>query len=137
MVFADKSSARVMSTQGNGCSACNGKGCGSGKLTQLFCSKPREFSVENRISASVGDEVIVSVEEGAVLHGIALVYALPLLLMFAGATLLSRFSSNAASHDGYAALGSLLGLSVGFFIAREILNRARRKKPYIARLFLE
>jgi hypothetical protein len=74
VVQTDKLSAQVVASQGNGCSACDGKGCGSGKLTQLFCSRPRQFKVDNQIKAGVGDEVIVSVPEGAVLRGIGLVY---------------------------------------------------------------
>jgi len=32
--------ALVQANQGNGCGQCGGKGCGTGKLSQLFCSKP-------------------------------------------------------------------------------------------------
>lgn len=44
----------------NGCEQCNGKDCGAGKLSQLFCSKPRQFQVDNPIYASAGDEVVIS-----------------------------------------------------------------------------
>ncbi|MCR4298460.1 MAG: SoxR reducing system RseC family protein, partial [Gallionella sp.] len=86
VVQVDGQYAFVQANQGNGCGQCSGKGCGTGKLSQLFCSKPRQFQVDNPVNAGVGDEVIVSVAEGAVLRGIGLVYLLPLLLLLTGAT---------------------------------------------------
>ena len=129
--------AQVVASSANGCSACSGKGCGSTKLTQLFCSRPRQFKVENRINAAVGDEVIVSVADGAVLRGIGLVYLLPLALMFAAATLAARFAADAAQRDGYAAAGAMLGLLVGFLFARWLSMRLARQRPFIARQFHE
>lgn len=126
----------VQATGASGCSACEGKGCGSSKLTQLFCSKPRLFKVDNRINADVGDEVIVSVVEGAVLRGISLVYLLPLALMFAGATLAGG-RVEGAQRDGYAAAGALCGLIVGFVLAKWLSSREVRQKPYIARFYQE
>ena len=136
VVQKDNKFTLVQSSGANGCSACEGKGCGSGKLTQLFCSKPRQFKVENRINASVGDEVIVSVAEGAVLRGISLVYLLPLALMFAGASLAGGWVEG-VQRDGYAAAGALTGLLVGFVVAKWLSMRAASQQPYIARQFRE
>lgn len=125
----------VEASKGGGCGQCDGQGCGASKLTQLFCSKPRQFKVDNSINASVGDEVVVSVVEGAVLRGIGLVYLLPLVLLFAGAALASNLAVQDAQRDGYAALGALSGLMVGFVFARWISSRKAHQEdqPYIAR----
>jgi sigma-E factor negative regulatory protein RseC len=133
----DKLIAQVQANQGNGCSACNGKGCGSGKLTQLFCSKPRQFQVANRIGAQVGDDVIISVPDGAVMRGVGIVYLLPLVLMFAGASLLGSLAVQGAQRDGYAAAGALSGLVLGFFAARWLSSRQSRQQPFIARQYIE
>jgi sigma-E factor negative regulatory protein RseC len=133
----DKLIAQVQANQSNGCSACNGKGCGSGKLTKLFCSKPRQFQVENRIDAKVGDDVIISVPDGAVLRGVGIVYLLPLVLMFAGASLLGSLAAEGAQRDGYAAAGALSGLVFGFIGARWLSARQSRQKPFIARQYIE
>jgi sigma-E factor negative regulatory protein RseC len=135
VVQTDKISAQVVASQGNGCSACDGKGCGSGKLTQLFCSRPRQFKVDNQIKAGVGDEVIVSVPEGAVLRGIGLVYLLPLVLLFAGAALAGQVQDG--QRDAYAAIGALSGLLLGFALAKWLSLRLVRQQPFIARLFRE
>ena len=135
----DGRSALVQADQGNGCGQCNGKGCGTGKLSQLFCSKPRQFQVDNPIKANVGDDVIVSVAEGAVLRGISLVYALPLLLLVMGAALGNIGAVQPGQRDGYAAVGALCGLVAGFVVARWISSRqsAGRFRPYIARQWRE
>lgn len=135
VVKVDKQFALVQANQGNGCEQCNGKGCGTGKLSQMFCSKPRQFQVDNPINAGIGDEVIVSVAEGAVLRGIGLVYLLPLVLLVAGAMLGSNWAAQASQRDGYAAAGALMGLVAGFVFAKWFSSRQARQKnqPYIAR----
>jgi len=135
----DKPFVLVQASKGGGCGQCDGQGCGASKLTQLFCSKPRQFKVDNRINAGVGDEVVVSVVEGAVLRGIGLVYLLPLVLLFAGAALASGLAAQDAQRDGYAALGALSGLIVGFVFARWISLRKEHQEdqPYIARQSIE
>ncbi|MCX7192208.1 MAG: SoxR reducing system RseC family protein [Proteobacteria bacterium] len=134
VVRKDNEFTLVEASGASGCSVCEGKGCGSSKVGQMFCSKPRQFKVDNRINAEVGDEVIVSVVEGAVLRGISLVYLLPLALMFAGAAG-GWFAGG--RQDGYAALGALFGLVAGFACAKWLLSRQPRNQPYITRLIRE
>lgn len=131
--------ALVQANQANGCEQCNGKGCGSSKLSQLFCNKPRQFQVENAINASVGDQVVISVAEGAVLRGIGLVYLLPLMLLFAGAMLGNIVAAQTEHRDAYAALGAMLGLAAGFVFAKWISSRQIKSRyhPYVARQWLE
>jgi len=127
--------ALVQASQGGSCGQCSGKGCGASKLSQLFCTKPRQFKVNNRINARIGDEVVVSVLEGTVLRGIGLVYLFPLLLLFAGAAVGSSWAEGLAQRDGYAAMGALLGLIVGFVFAKWYSSRQVHQsgQPYIAR----
>lgn len=127
--------ALVRADQGNGCGQCNGKGCGTSALSQLFCSKPRQFQVENPINANIGDEVIVAVAQGAVLRSISLVYGLPLLMLFIFAALGSWLGSQHGHTDGYAAAGGLLGLIVGFILVKVIATLQARNlsRPYIVR----
>ena len=135
VVQVDGKHAFVQSNQGNGCGQCSGKGCGTGKLSQLFCSKPRQFQVDNPVNARVGDEVIVSIAEGAVLRGIGLVYLLPLLLLLVGATLGSLLAAQAEQRDIYAAAGAFSGLAAGFIFAKWSSSQrsSRQNLPYIAR----
>jgi len=134
VVETDGQHALVKADQADGCEQCAGKGCGAGKLSQLFCSKPRRFQVNNPINASVGDEVIVSVAEGSVMRGIGLVYLMPLALLLVGATLGSIWSQP-GQDDSYAAAGALIGLVAGFFIAKWVSMQQgdSHYQPYIAR----
>jgi sigma-E factor negative regulatory protein RseC len=131
--------ALVQVSQANGCEQCNGKGCGTGKLSQLFCSKQRQFQVENPINASIGDQVIISVAEGAILRGIGLVYLLPLILLLAGVVFGNSLAEQAEQRDTYSAVGALLGLLAGFIFAKWISLRQvkSRTQPFIARQWRE
>lgn len=119
-----------------GCATCQGKGCGSSKLSQMFCSnKERLFRVVNPIAAQAGEEVVVAVAEGAVLHGVAMVYLLPLTGLLLGGMLGASLAQQLVQRDGYAALGAGTGLLLGFF-SSQILSRRRSKsggQAYIAR----
>lgn len=124
--------ALVKPHQQTGCSRCNGQGCGSAKLSQLFCSKQRLFKVENRIDAQPGDRVVIATEDGNVLRSIVLVYLVPLLGLSAGAIAGSRMGAEGGQQDFYAALVGLLGLSLGFLISRKAnRNLYRQNLPFI------
>ncbi|MDD2700956.1 MAG: SoxR reducing system RseC family protein [Sideroxydans sp.] len=116
--------AEITPVGGNGCGHCaSGKGCGSGKLSQLFCSsKPRSFKVSNAISAKVGDEVNVGLPDGVLLRNSMLMYVLPLAFMLGASLLASGVYEEA--HDAAALLGAAMGLVVGFFVVRQITRRS-------------
>lgn len=139
VVRIDGQYALVQANHGNGCEQCNGKGCGTGKLSRLFCSKPRQFRVGNPINAGINDEVIVSVTDGSVFQGIALVYMLPLLLLFFGATLGNILTAHLEQRDVYSAIGAFAGLVAGFVMAKWISLRQPGSSlhPYIARIWRE
>jgi sigma-E factor negative regulatory protein RseC len=132
-------SAFVRANQVSGCEQCNGQGCGSSKVAQLFCSQPRQFEVDNPIGAVVGDEVIVSVADGAVLRGIGLLYVLPLVLLVLGGGMASMLAEPSGQSDVYVAIGSVAGLLLGFIAAKWIAARLgrRQNQPYIARRWTE
>lgn len=118
--------ALVESTQGGGCGNCDSEnGCGSGKLSQLFCSAPRRFRVRNEGNAQVGTIVQVTLPEGVLLHSALLMYMLPLALLLGGAMAGAQWANAAASSDSYAATGGLIGLSLGFVLVKVLSLRQR------------
>lgn len=131
--------ATVLANQVSGCEQCNGKGCGSSKVAQLFCSQPRYFEVDNPIAARPGEDVIVSVADGAVLRGIGLVYLLPIASMVLGAGLASALPATVASADLLVAGGAVLGLITGFFVSKRVVKSLShaRNRPFVARRFVE
>jgi len=135
VVSVDGRYAIVQPDESNGCGQCNGKGCGATKLSRLFCNKPRQFQVKNPIEAAVGDAVIVSVAEGAILRGIGLVYLMPLVLLVIGGMVGSSWPQQIEQSDSYAAVGALCGLLAGFALAKwNAMSQADSQfQPYIAR----
>lgn len=116
--------AEIEPVGGNGCGHCaSGNGCGSGKLSRLFCSsKQRSFMVSNAANAQVGDEVSVGLPDGVLLRNSILMYVLPLTFMLAVALLASGIFAEA--RDGAALLGAVAGLVAGFFVVRQLTKRS-------------
>lgn len=137
IIRIDGEKAFVQADPGFGCEQCKGKGCGSSKLSQLFCSTPRQFQVDNSINAKQGDDVVVAIAEGVVLRGIGLVYVLPLLLMLTGAMVGNVWANDTGMHDGYAVIGALSGLLIGFVSAKQISLQLAKGyfQPYLTGLY--
>lgn len=116
--------AEIAPVGGNGCGHCaSGNGCGSGKLSQLFCSsKQRTFKVGNAVNAQVGDEVNIGLPDGVLLRNSILMYVLPLTFMLAAALLASGLFAEAP--DGAAMLGAVAGLLAGFLVVRQLTKRS-------------
>lgn len=108
--------AEIVPSSGGGCGQCDSAGgCGSSKLSQMFCSssEARKFVVQNPSDAKVGDEVEVSLPDGILLRSTWRVYGLPLLLLLSGGLLGSVLAGETASRD-FCALG---GAVSGFLLA--------------------
>ena len=119
VVHLEGPEAIVEARQSGGCGHCdNPKGCGANKLSQLFCTKPRQFRVSNTINARIGEEVEVSIADGVLLRSALAMYFLPLLLAFGGGMLGTHMAFDYASGDAYAAVGAVLGLVAGFLLVR-------------------
>jgi len=125
--------ALVEAIQGGGCGHCDSeKGCGSGKLSQLFCSEPRRFRVRNNANAQVGDMVQVVLGDGLLLRGALLMYILPLLLLMIGAAAGTQLSSEERVGEVYSAIGGLVGLISGFLIVKFVSSRRSKSSVALA-----
>lgn len=80
----------------------------------------RRYRLENRIGASVGDRVQLTVADGTVWRASLMSYVLPLLLAIGGATV-GQF----AAGDVGAVLGMLAGLGCSLLLLRRNELRAR------------
>ena len=82
VISCDGAYAVVETQRKTSCGACSmNKACGTGVLAKVFKDKMARLKVKNSIEAKVGEEVIVGVEEAAMLRGSFLVYMLPLLML--------------------------------------------------------
>ncbi len=90
----------------SGCSSCAQGGCGG------RAKRPPQ-RVRNTVGARVGQRVIVSVPEGAVLRATLWSYGLPLMLMLLGAA-----SGLTLAGDAGAAAGTVVGLLLSLVALR-------------------
>jgi sigma-E factor negative regulatory protein RseC len=124
VISVDGNQAVVESLEGGGCGKCDSaNGCGSSKLSQLFCSEPRRFRVRNEANAQVGATVQIVLAEGVLLRSALLMYVLPLAFLFAGAIFGEHWAAE-ASREIYAVLGGLTGLIFSYFLLKNFTGQS-------------
>lgn len=142
-------SARVVAVEGDiawvetrrqtACGSCAAnKGCGTTVLAKVVGAKYSRLRVLNTISARTGDEVVIGIEENALLRGSVIMYALPILLMMVGAALGERLNEQLqlATPDAASIAAGLAGLLAGFaWISRFAgkISRDGRYQPVMLR----
>lgn len=96
------------------CSLCGQtRGCGISLWGRLLGHRNQVFRAENRINARTGDQVVVGVEEKALLAGSLAVYGVPLALLLAGAVLGGMLLPASLAADARSLAGAAAGLLLG------------------------
>jgi sigma-E factor negative regulatory protein RseC len=114
VVSIESGMATVEVEKTGGCGRCGEPGgCGNTLLTQMRPVTPRRYKVPNEIDAKVGDRVIVSVPEGAVLSAALSVYVIPLACLVLGVAVGTLLGSEIA-----AVAGGAIGLIAGFLFLK-------------------
>lgn len=104
----------VVEIEHGGCGRCHEEGgCGGQQLTQMFCSGPKTYRVDNRLGALLGERVTIAIADGSVRRTANLAYGVPLIAAIAGAALGTPLSGDAG-----AILGAGAGLVLSFFFIR-------------------
>lgn len=118
------------------CQSCSVKaGCGTSTLAKVVGRRSSQFVVDNTLGVQVGDQVIVAVEESALVQGSLLMYLMPLLFMFA----LGIIGEYLFASELLTVLTSLLGLALGMLVVRYVLLQSRLKssiQPHLVRRVL-
>lgn len=118
IVDVENGSAWVETQRKTSCGSCQArKSCGTSVLQKVVGNKRNILKVNNPENFSIGDEVILGLQEKALVKGSFLLYALPLLSMFGVAFIafLLFQSVDAEFTEGFSILFSLFGLGVGFW----------------------
>lgn len=122
VVAVDGDRVWVQTIRNSACQSCSARhGCGQRALASATGGRANQIRVSNRLDARVGDDVMLAIDEAALLRASLLVYALPLLLMVAGAVIGHQLSQGG---DLAAMAGSVAGLGAGFFIARRVQSQS-------------
>lgn len=126
--------ALVVTQRHSSCGSCSAKGCGTGALSQVFAARSQALRVLNPIDARAGEQVVLGLEEGALVRGSLAVYIVPLLTMIAGGvlgeTLAPSLSLQATEYLSLPA--AFAGLAAGFFWVRRFGRRMMNDPRFMA-----
>ena len=120
VVALDGESAIVEVSIKSACGSCgHGTSCGITTLGKLVRPRPARWRMENRAGASVGDEVLLALDDAALSAAAAFAYLPPLFGLLLGAALAEAQSAG----DGSVVLAGLFGLGLGLLAARFLSKR--------------
>lgn len=92
------------------------KGCGTGALATVLGRRPMRMKARNTVDARVGDQVVIGLQEAALIKGSIAVYLMPLVAMMlaamAGQGLAPQFGF--ADPDKASIVWGMTGLGLGF-----------------------
>ena len=114
------------------CGSCAvNKSCGTSLLAKVVGRKFTRFQVENKVSAVVGDTVVVGIPEDALLKGSLVMYVLPILSMLFSALIGDFFFAVSMQFRDLAIAGiSISGLILGFLISRWYFQRQPNERHF-------
>lgn len=129
VISVDKSSIWVEASRTQGCAKCEaGEGCGGGVLGKLVKRSTSKLEVHNEIEGlRPGDEVLIGLNEQALLKSSVMAYLIPLVGLFAGAMIAEFFLD--ANDLAVAAMG-VIGLATGFLVLRHFSLKTAMDQRY-------
>ncbi len=110
----------VTGTQQSACGGCQQKaGCATHAVGSVLKAKP--VPVDNGLALSVGDQVIVAIDESLLLRAAVLLYLAPLVALFVGAGLADSLLADNSHADLWQA-GSAIGC---FLLSLGLINKTQ------------
>ncbi|MCK5665460.1 MAG: SoxR reducing system RseC family protein [Thiotrichaceae bacterium] len=121
------------------CGQCSAnKGCGTAVLSKVLGNKRSRVRVLNpkATEVSIGDEIVVGIEEQALVRGSLAIYMVPLLALFLFGLLGGVFAEqfNMVKPDTLVIVFSLLGLVLGFMWVKRfsgVISNDPRYQPIL------
>ena len=117
----------------NACGDCElSQGCGTGAIGRLLGRRSRPLVIQTDLDCEIGDEVVVTLPESALVKSSLLLYGLPLLgLVFGG-----LIASLPGLSEPLVVLFALIGLFAGFRIAARVAQKLEQRGhvPHISKL---
>jgi sigma-E factor negative regulatory protein RseC len=109
--------AWIQTSRHSACGHCDSKSsCGTASLSQVLGQKKTEIKVLNQLAVRVGDNVVVGLEEQALLRGSLVIYLLPLLCLFVTAILAQTWLDS----EGITVISGIAGLAGGLLWVKQI-----------------
>lgn len=139
VVAVEEGFAWVETQRKSSCGSCAvNKGCGTGVISKVVGQRATRVRAINRINAGVGDEIIIGLDDQALVRGSLAVYTAPLIVMLLMALLgdLVGRELQLNSSEGLTVIFGLAGLGLGFLWVRNFSRRIAddlRYQPVILR----
>jgi sigma-E factor negative regulatory protein RseC len=134
VVSVDEHFAWIQTQRKSGCGHCSSnQECGTASLAQVFGRKQAHIKVVNDLAAKVGDQVIIGVEEQALVTGSLLLYLLPLISLFIVAVTYQTLATTVTflpSAEIFTALAGLCGLFGGLFFVKYLTKKIANNTRY-------
>ncbi|MCU7871567.1 MAG: SoxR reducing system RseC family protein [Candidatus Thiodiazotropha sp. (ex Lucinoma borealis)] len=125
--------AIVETQQRAACGSCSSvNSCSTTVLSGLFKRRHNRLKVANPIQARPGEQVIIGLQEQALLKVSFIAYLLPLVCMILVAILVQSLATQFAWQGGELpqVIGGLLGLISGFLLLKRLAEQRRDKPGY-------
>lgn len=135
VVLVDGEYAFVETERRASCGSCQSQGsCATSVLAGLFKRRYNQLKVLNTELAKPGEQVVIGLQEQALLKLSVLAYLLPLFWMILMAMAAQHFSGYFTLFSGELpqVIGGLLGLIGGFFLLRLLAHKNRHDPGYQA-----
>ncbi|MEJ2552846.1 MAG: SoxR reducing system RseC family protein [Gammaproteobacteria bacterium] len=134
VVALEGDSAWVETRRQSACGACaRSEGCGAGLFAKAFGFDSPQLKVTRNGNVSIGDCVVIGIDERALVRGSFAAYMMPILFMLGfallGETVMSPRLGSAAL-DLAGVLGGAVGLVVGLIWLKRHSRRIRDDRRY-------
>ena len=133
VVAVEDGLALVETERRSACGQCAaGHGCGTALIGRLFATRVSRLRALNTAGASVGDTVVIGLNDSALVRAALAVYLAPLAGLLGGAVLLGVLvgSDSALAGEPAGIIGGLLGLVGGLAWARRFGARSAQDRRY-------
>lgn len=117
--------ALLQTQRKSACQSCSVKsGCGTSTLSKVVGNRSSQFIVDNTLDVRAGDQVVVAIDENALVQGSLLIYLLPLVFMLAAGIFAELFFAIELVTIVFSITGFVLSLFiVHYTLPRSALNK--------------
>lgn len=117
----DGDDAWVIAQRKTSCSACSAKSsCSTGVLSKYIGNRFLRMKVKNVVSAKVGDQCLLGMEEKSLVVNALIVYGLPLFFLLMMGSLFEQFS---VVNQYASVVGVFAGFVIGLVVAQWLVKK--------------
>ena len=139
VIAVEGDEALVQTQRQSACQSCSVKsGCGTSVLSKAIGKRVSQIKVNNTLNVKIGDEVVLGINDNALVQGSLLVYALPLVLLLVFAVAGEFWAQNQNLNSELISIVSgMLGFVIAIFITRFSILKTSFKnqvQPHLLRI---